>query len=238
MQILERTGEKSARMYLYGDIGEYFGGPTAEIVEKTLSEASDVEEISLRIHSQGGEALEGLAMHDSLRRHPAKVHVKVDGLAGSIASVIAMAGDTIEIAENGWMMIHEAYGGSFGTAAVMREDADMLDKITDRAAKAYARQSNFSESEARQMMADNNGEGHWFNAEEVMSHGLAQKIMQPVEAVAMAVDRTRFPNAPKVFQHTDAKGKAAEDLRRWKAQQKAREIAIRLRMLDIEADAA
>ncbi len=96
-------GKDSAEIYLYGAIGgDWMGeGITAKQFADDLKALGPVKKIDLRINSEGGSVFDGKAMYSLLNAHSANITVHVDGLAASAASFIAMAGDTIEIAEGG-----------------------------------------------------------------------------------------------------------------------------------------
>ena len=97
----------AAEIFIYGDIGDDWDDETlaARNFVRELAEL-DVEAITVRINSPGGSVTDGLAIYNSLRRHKADIHVEIDGIAASIASLIAMAGDTLSMAENALLMIH------------------------------------------------------------------------------------------------------------------------------------
>jgi ATP-dependent protease ClpP protease subunit len=107
----------------------------------------DAGEINLRINSVGGSVFDALAIHNALERHPATVNVHVDGIALSAASLIAMAGDTVSMAENALMMIHAPWTIAMGDANAMRDVADMLDKMSEALSKNYARKSGKTPAE-------------------------------------------------------------------------------------------
>lgn len=97
-------GQQPPTIYLYDEIGRW--GTTAADLANDLKALGSVQALTVRINSGGGEFFAGLAINNLLRSHPAKVTVKIDAFAGSIASVIAMAGDTVEMPSNAMMMIH------------------------------------------------------------------------------------------------------------------------------------
>ena len=94
-----------AEVLLYDEIGGW--GISARQFATDLKALGDVGQIDLRIHSPGGDVFEGMAIYNFLRNHPANVDVYIDGLAASMGSVIAMAGNTIYIPENAMMMVHK-----------------------------------------------------------------------------------------------------------------------------------
>ncbi|MCK5219101.1 Clp protease ClpP, partial [bacterium] len=121
--------EKKVEILIYDQIGEdWFGdGVQAKKFAEELRDLGDIETIELRINSPGGSVWDGNAIYNTLRGHKATVNVTIDGLAASIASVIAMSGDTITMPENALMMIHNPATIAFGEAEEMRKAANMLD---------------------------------------------------------------------------------------------------------------
>ena len=117
----------ATEIYVYDEIG--FWGITAKDFARDLKELDPKGEINLRINSPGGSVTDGIAIYNLLKNHKAKVNTFVDGLAASMASVIAMAGDTITMPENALMMIHNPWGGAMGDADELRKTADVLDKM-------------------------------------------------------------------------------------------------------------
>ena len=139
-------GEPSteAEISIYDQIGGW--GVTANDFIDQLKELGDVETINLRIASGGGSIVEGNTIFNALKRHGAKVVTHIDSLAASMASVIAMAGDEIRMAENALLMIHNPWTMSMGGAEQLRKDADLLDKMEANIRTSYAR-SNLSNEE-------------------------------------------------------------------------------------------
>ena len=144
---------------LYSEIGGGGGlfsdpGTNAEDFARDLKALGKVKTINCRINSPGGSVFEGMTIYNLLAAHPAKVVVHVDGLAASIASVIAMAGDTINIADNAMIMIHDAWGVGVGTADEISKTAEVLDSITATIAKTYAKRAS---ADAPKIRADDGG---------------------------------------------------------------------------------
>lgn len=106
-----------------------------------LAEHSDAKEIKVYINSLGGSVMEGIAIYNQLKRHAAKKIVYIDGFACSIASVIAMAGDTVIMPKNTVMMIHNAWTIAMGNAAELRKAADDLEIINHASKQAYLEKS-------------------------------------------------------------------------------------------------
>jgi len=139
----------------------------------------NTETINLRINSPGGSVIDGNAMFNALQRHPAKVVTHIDGLAASMASVIAMAGDEIHMADNALLMIHNPWTFSMGDADELRADADLLDKMSTSIVGAYGR-SQYEADEIKNLM----DEETWFTAQEAFDAGLVDHISTGLRAAA------------------------------------------------------
>ncbi len=124
-------GDKRAEITIYDTIGKGFfeEGITAETVLDDLNALGDVTDIDVRINSPGGNVWDGMAIYNLLTSHLAQVHVYIDGLAASIASVIAMAGDKITMGQGAAMMIHSPHALFAGNADEMRNMAETLDTV-------------------------------------------------------------------------------------------------------------
>ena len=95
--------------------------------------------INVRINSPGGNVFDGVAIANAIKSHPAKTVVYIDGIAASIASIIALAGDEVVMAENAFFMFHEAWSITIGSAEDLRKEADLLDKIDGVLAQTYVK---------------------------------------------------------------------------------------------------
>lgn len=179
---------RAAEILIYSDIGESWDDST--VAARTFVEsvgALDVDTLTVRINSYGGSVPDGLAIYNALRRHPASVAVEIDGIAASIASLIAMAGDRIHMAANAMLMIHAPWAMAIGNAAAMRETADTLDRYAQAMSASYAR-AGFSRDDALALLTD--GADHWYTADEALAAGLIDTIT-PALAIAASVP-TRF----------------------------------------------
>lgn len=162
--------EKS-ELYIYDAIGQdYFGdGITAKSVSDALKEFKPNSALDIYINSPGGSVFEGVAIYNQLMRWGGRKTVHVDGIAASIASIIAMAGDERRTAANSTWMIHRAWGISVGNVEDMRKTADSLDKIDGTLISTYVDRTGCKESDIRDWM---NLET-WMNADEAVSRGFA-----------------------------------------------------------------
>ncbi|WP_333743827.1 head maturation protease, ClpP-related [Streptomyces ardesiacus] len=161
-----------AEVMLYDEVGGWFGATADEFIADLRGVTAP--RMRLRINSPGGSVFEGIAIANALRAHPASVTVQVDGIAASIASVIAMAGDRIEMAPNSMLMIHDASGVCMGNAADMEEMAELLDLISDNIADAYAARAGGTREEWRARMQAET----WYLPEDAVDQGLADEAVQ------------------------------------------------------------
>jgi ATP-dependent protease ClpP protease subunit len=188
-RVYNHAASSSAEIFVYDEIG-FWGVSASDFVREVA--ALNVKTISLRINSPGGEVFDGVAMFNALRNHPARVDVTVDGLAASIASVIAMAGDTVTMGRGSQMMIHDALAVCVGNAADMRSAADLLDKCSDNIAGFYADRAGGTVANWRATMAAET----WYTAQETVDAGLADKVADlppaPVDAPTAEWDLSVF----------------------------------------------
>jgi ATP-dependent protease ClpP protease subunit len=179
---IHARGPKAAEVFIYGDIGDsWFGeGITAKQFVNDIN-ALDVDSLTVRINSGGGSVPDGLAIFNALRRHKAGVTTTIDGMAASIASLIAMAGDTVQVADNAMVMLHAPWSGVSGNAKEMRDRADMLDKWAESMATSYVRDGGLDFDSALALLTD--GVDHWYSAAEALDLGLVTEV---VDAIPMA----------------------------------------------------
>ena len=194
--LLVAQTETEAEILLYDEIGWW--GITAKDFKREL-DAVKAPNITLRINSPGGSVFDGLAIFNAVREHPATVTTRVDGLAASMASLIALAGDRVEIADNAFMMIHNPWSIAIGDANEMRKEADLLDKVASPVLAAYVEKTGQNEADIAALMDDET----WFNADEALAIGLADEVLadkdedeDAAEQVAALFDLSVFANVP------------------------------------------
>jgi len=177
-----RAGARGvAEITIYDPIGQdWFGdGVTAKKFRSDLNALGAVSEIIVRINSPGGAVFDGVAIYNALKEHAAKVIVHVDGLAASIASVIAMAGDEVIMGVGSQMMIHDPWMLAIGDSDDMRKAAEMLDKVGTGLIDAYAAKTGKSHSEIAEWMAAET----WFTPDDAIEHGFADSKVDYSEGV-------------------------------------------------------
>lgn len=181
-------------IYLYGVIGgDWFGGGvTAKQFADDLKRLGNIKQIDVRINSEGGDVFDGKAIYSLLVEHKANVTVHVDGLAASAASFIAMAGNTIEIAEGAFMMIHRAWGVAIGNVDEMRRYADLLDTVDGTIRDVYAARTKQSADDIKAWMDAET----WFTAKEAVENGFADRMVENMKVAACVSDPSRYKRLP------------------------------------------
>jgi ATP-dependent protease ClpP protease subunit len=171
-----QSAEKSdsLELYIYSTVesdGFWWNSETsARHFKDELAKHPNVKEITVYINSLGGSVMEGIAIYNQLKRHPAHVTVRIDGFACSIASVIAMAGDTVIMPKNTVMMVHNAWTIALGNSRELRKAADDLEVINNASRQAYLDKagSKLSEEKLTELL---DGETY-LTAEQCMEYGL------------------------------------------------------------------
>ena len=180
-----------AELRIYGDIGPDPWADESNDAKTVTAQLSGISgPLTVRINSYGGAVADGLAIYNALRRHQGAVTVTVDGVAFSIASLIAMAGSVISMADNALMMVHAPWGGAVGNAVELRNMADILDKYADAMAVAYTRIGGPAAETVRGWLTD--GQDHYFSAAEAIDLGLIDQIDQPAQLPLAAALRDRY----------------------------------------------
>ena len=184
-----RAQARGAEIVIYDEIGA-FGIPAKAFLDE-LKALGPVAELTVRINSPGGSVFDGVAIYNALKRHDAAITVWIDGIAASIASMIAMAGDEVVMPENAMLVLHDPSGLVAGTAADMRAMAEALDRMKAGMVAAYRDKSGRDDAEIEALMRAET----WLSAQEAVALGLADRVEQPVR-MAAHFDLSRFRNTP------------------------------------------
>ncbi|ENX3862430.1 Clp protease ClpP [Listeria monocytogenes] len=161
-----------AELYLYGTIGNgWFDDITSGNVKEFLN-TSDVSQLNVHVNSGGGDVFESIAIHNLLKSHSAKISIYIDGLAGSGASVIAMAGDEIIMPRNAMMMIHKAWTVAAGNADEFRKVANDMDKIDHAVTESYTGRFVGEREELVTLLTNE----EWLTADECMALGFCDSV--------------------------------------------------------------
>ena len=224
---IKAAGDKAGEVLIYGDIVSYKWDDTdvtAAGFSEDLKALGDVDTLNIYINSYGGSVFQGQAIYSIIKRHPAQKNVYIDGIAASIASLIAMAGDTIYMPENAMLMVHNPWSFAMGNAADLRKEAEALDRILEAMIPAYmAKLGNKTDEETLRGLLDAET---WLTAKDALSYGFIDEITAEQAAAASAspevIERYKnMPDAAKALLKKDVKsnepgpsikGLAPEDL--------------------------
>jgi len=185
---IENAAADEATICIYDEISAW--GISAQSFCSDLAGVK-ASTINLHINSPGGNVFDGITIGNALQAHAATVNVVIDGLAASIASIIAMAGDKISMAKNAMMMIHNAWGGCCGNSSDMLKMADTLDKIDSTLVDTYAARTGCGKRAVKQMMNDET----WMTADEAKAKGFCDCVGTDGAAKA-SFDLSKFHNTP------------------------------------------
>jgi len=198
-EVKAAAGDAPAVISIYDEIGGW-GVSAKDFITSLDAIKAGAKSISLNINSPGGSVFDALTMFNALKKCGATVNVCVMGIAASSASYIAMAGDTITMPENTFMMIHNPLNAIYGNAADMREMADVLDKIGNSLTATYVARTGLSETEVRDLLANDT----YLTAAECVELGFADEMIAAVTAKA-SFEREHLPeHIQALFKPVDA----------------------------------
>lgn len=228
-KIVNKT-EKKAEIVIYGIIGAAFydEAMSANEFSDLLDEVGEVDELVLRINSPGGNVFQGVTIYNRIKSFSAKKKtVIVDGLAASIASVIAMAADEIIMGEATQMMIHKPAIMIRGEAPDLRKAADLLDQVEEQIIDIYNARTGIEKAELAEMMKNET----WMKAETAVEKGFADKADSEVElqVAACVNEATWIKNLPEDFKNENTEKEKELSEFKMKAKKVSAEFQRRLR---------
>lgn len=167
----------TACVLLYGDIGD--GGwdgqiSSADVVRELYELESNYKNIDVRINSNGGEVYAGIAIFNALKASGANITIYVDGIAASIASVIALCGKPLKMSKYARLMIHSVQGGAYGTKEELTEVIQNISSLEDTLAQMIADKCGKTAEEISSLYFD--GKDHWLTAQQSFDLGLVDEI--------------------------------------------------------------
>lgn len=189
---IRAKSKTKAEILIYGSIGASWFEES--ISAKQFSEElkkldSSINEIELRINSPGGDCFDGFAIANRLKQHPAKVTCYIDGLCASIATVIALAADEVIIGDGAQMMIHSCWTVSAGNSRDFEDLISRLESIDEQLITTYVKKTKMSRAEVKELVHAET----WFNADEAVAAGLADKTFEGTVAIAAsALDKATW----------------------------------------------
>jgi ATP-dependent Clp protease protease subunit len=196
-KVIENKGE-APEIFIYEAIGDpYWDEIGAKQIADDLKRLEGSPEILIRINSPGGYVFDGITIYNLLRQSRSKIITQVDGSALSIASVIFQGGDVRRIADNGTLMIHNAWGMAFGNAREFRKYADELDLADENILKAYQRHQQADPDQIKELLDAET----WMGAERAIELGLADEMITEMKIAARFdrewLNRYRYKNIPE-----------------------------------------
>lgn len=192
---MDKTLLVNGQLHLYGDVGDPWGwgdGFTPTDVAMALADHG-AKDITVRINSGGGIATDGMAIHSLLKAHAGKVTVAIDGIAASAASLIAMAGASIEMRQGAMMMIHDPASITIGNADTHSKAAARLDKLADNYAGVYATRAGKNVADTRALMKAET----WLDSAEAIKHGFANSTIEEPAIDKASFDYRIYARAPR-----------------------------------------
>ena len=192
---------------LFDEIGGM--GVTPDVFALELDRANG-EAVEIRINSGGGSVFDGLAIYNLIKDYEGPTTVIVDGLAASIASVIALGADKLVMNEGSFFMIHNPWTISGGESKDLRQAADILDKIQSQIVDIYASATGKDEAEIIALMDAET----WLNPDEALEMGFAQEIKSGLKIAAALKTKYIFNNIPQelisIMDEKEIKAEVAE----------------------------
>ena len=183
---INSKASKVVDVYIFDEIG--MGGVNAQGFIEEIKSFKD-SPMNLHINCVGGDVFDGMAIYNIIKKRTAKTTVYIEGIAASMGSVIALAADSVVMAENSLFMIHNAWGGAMGEAKEMKKTAKLLDKISGEIADIYVKKTKLPYDKVKEMM----DEETWLNAEEALELGFIDSISDAIK-VAAKYDVSKFKN--------------------------------------------
>lgn len=187
--LLPRKDEDAVAILLYGQIGS--GEKmvdSAAVVAELMGLADKYKNIDVRINSMGGEVYAGMAIFNALRSSEANINIYVDGVAASMAAVIALCGRPLHMSKYARLMLHQVSGGVMGTSAQIRSYADQVDALTNVLVDVVAERAGMKPEEVKAKWFD--GADHWITAQEAINLKLADSIFDMKDGAAPAENAT------------------------------------------------
>lgn len=195
-EIRAAVADSPGEILIYEQIGGWGISASTFIKEVSAAGLFNASQVDVRIHSPGGSALDGFAIFNTLKRLSGKVNIYIDGLAASMASVIAMLpGATVNIPSNAFIMVHNPYGGMAGEADDLRDYASILDKTAKNMIDAYVAKTGLPRDEIENLMKNET----WMTGAEAVEKGFADNLLPEMTMAACFNEKTskEFSNMPK-----------------------------------------
>jgi len=187
--ISAKASGKTGELYIFGQITDtkwYDDDNTPTSIKQALEDMGDIDTLEIRVNSEGGSVFAGLAIIGVIDNFKSKKNCKtvsiVEGLAASMASVIACAADKVVMKENAFMMLHPASSFAWGNSEDLRHTADLLEKVDGQLRDIYMKRFNDSREKLNELVDAET----WLTAKEAKGYGLCDEIQESVKLAACA----------------------------------------------------
>lgn len=182
------ASDDAAEIAIYGGIGDDFWGDGSMISAKAINDElkkipKSAKTIHVRLNSGGGDVFQGLTIYNRLKEHSAMKIVHIDGLAASIASIIALAGDEVIIGEGALYMIHLPWTFAYGNRMEFDNTINRLMDVEEQMLGIYSKKSGLARSEIRKLLEDET----WMDADEAIEKGFVHKKAEDTVPIAASV---------------------------------------------------
>ncbi len=169
-------GQGEVTILLYGDIGDGHKVESGRVVAELLALQSKYKKIDVRINSNGGDVFSGIAIYNALKTSTADISIYIDGVAASIAAIIALCGKPLYMSPYAKLMLHSVSGGTWGNSSVLRKTADTMDSLQRDLARMIAGRCNMKPEDVSARYFDEHD--HWIDAKEALSMKLVDGIYE------------------------------------------------------------
>jgi ATP-dependent Clp protease protease subunit len=193
---VKNQSDSSSEILIYGYIGKYEDVDYKGFRNSFQKILTSYKDVTVRIHSGGGSVYEGLAIYDLMRSSDSNITVIVEGMAASMASIIALGGDVIQMTQNAFFMMHAPSAGCHGDKSAMQSTAAQLTQAENRLVEIYKERTQAEESVILDWMKPNNDT--WVDSDQCLTMKICDEIITP--------------SKNRVFQATDMKNKSVEEI--------------------------
>lgn len=171
---IQTDSEGVCTIFLYGDIGDYYDVQSGRIAREVMEAENTGRRVNVRINSNGGEVYCGIAIYNAIKNSKADMHIYVDGIAASMASVIALCGKPVEMSKYARLMLHSVSGGCYGNKKDMQKCIEEIESLEDSLGDIYAARLGMTKEEVKAAYFD--GDDHWLTADEALRLGFIDGI--------------------------------------------------------------
>lgn len=169
-------GDGKTIIMLYGEVGEGCSVDSSRVVSELFANENQDCKIEVRINSQGGDVFSGMAIYNALRQSKGDITIYIDGVAASIAAIIALCGKPLLMSPYAKLMLHNVSGGTYGNASELRQTAEQMETLQTNLATMIAERLGMTADEIEKKYFD--GQDHWISASEALEMKLVDDIYE------------------------------------------------------------